>query len=246
MKKPIIVTDEICGHGIEFKITELSRDDVKIELMPDSIREGIMDMIVCNEREGTFDTEDIFEIDGEDVDVEIKGTWRILQLTMEPLQIQSETGDTIEIYLSPDKYPAAYARKKQELTEKSGMTESEAENFLLTTPFILEIFYDIDRGLFGLESEFIECNNVFNPHTGNLIPNEEKEEQKKDTAQEIDKITCNLSDTLDQLKDINVNGTLSMEGEEVMEEAINYLEDCLTEIHKFTDPDDKKGLFEEQ
>lgn len=67
-----------------------------------------------------------------------------MENNIEPLKITEETGDTIEIYLCPDKHPIAYQRKKYELINSCGMTGEEAEKFILQTPFVLEIFYAID------------------------------------------------------------------------------------------------------
>lgn len=90
----------------------------------------------------------------------------------EPLKITEETGDTVEIYLSPDKYPVAYQRKKYELMNSCGMSEEEAERNIFQTPFVLELFYAIDRGLFAVESEPLDCIEIYNPYTGEEIPNE--------------------------------------------------------------------------
>lgn len=52
------------------------------------------------------------------------------------------------------------------------MSDDEAENWLLTTPIQLELFYDIGRGLFAAEVEAIDCCEIYNPYTGQEIPNE--------------------------------------------------------------------------
>jgi hypothetical protein len=91
---------------------------------------------------------------------------------LEPLKITEETGDTIEIYLCPNKHPIAYQRKKSELINSCGMTEEEAERDILRTPFVLELFYAIDQGLFAIESEPLDSIEVYNPYTGEEIPNE--------------------------------------------------------------------------
>ncbi|MFR9543777.1 MAG: hypothetical protein SNJ29_15250 [Rikenellaceae bacterium] len=69
---------------------------------------------------------------------------------MDKLTIKKEEGQLINVYLKP--YTEVFARKKQELI-KSGMSDDEAEKWLLTTPIPLELYYDIDRGLLGIESE---------------------------------------------------------------------------------------------
>lgn len=85
------------------------------------------------------------------------------------LRITTDEGDVVDILLCPNKTPIAYQRKKKELMEQSGMTEPEAEKFLLQ-PITLELFYDMGRGLFAVESEPLDCIEIFNPYTGKEIP----------------------------------------------------------------------------
>lgn len=87
------------------------------------------------------------------------------------LRISEEEGDVIDVLLCPNKKPIVYARKKKELVERSGMTEHEAEKYLLR-PIPLELFYDYDRGLFGVESEAVGETEIYNPYTGQEIPKE--------------------------------------------------------------------------
>ena len=89
---------------------------------------------------------------------------------MDELIITTEEDQTVDIFLRPN--TKVYSRKREELITQSGMTEDEAENWLLTTPIQLELFYDIDRGLFAAESEAIDCCEIYNPYTGKEIPNE--------------------------------------------------------------------------
>jgi hypothetical protein len=98
---------------------------------------------------------------------------------LEPLRITEETGDTTEIYLTNDYTPAAYQRKMYELVHKSGMTEEEAMLYLETTPVSLELFYDVDRGLFAVEEDAGECCEIYNPYTGKEIPNDNLPEKQQ-------------------------------------------------------------------
>lgn len=82
--------------------------------------------------------------------------------------IITSDAETIDVLLTPTKTPVAYQRKLCELINNSGMTEKEAKDFLLQ-PIELEIFYDYDRGLFGIESEAVDVIEVFNPYTGKEI-----------------------------------------------------------------------------
>lgn len=82
--------------------------------------------------------------------------------------IITSDAETIDVLLTPTKTPVAYRRKLHELINGSGMTEKEAKDFLLQ-PIELEIFYDYDKGLFGVESEAVDAIQVFNPYTGKEI-----------------------------------------------------------------------------
>ena len=76
-----------------------------------------------------------------------------------------EQAETIELFLSKDKTPIAYQKKVSELI-KSGMSQTEAENFVSTTPFEMEFYYSDDLGLFLVESEAVEDANIVDPYTG--------------------------------------------------------------------------------
>lgn len=51
------------------------------------------------------------------------------------------------------------------------MSDEEADNFLLGIPFILEIFYSPDQGLFAVEAEPLGEIEIYNPYDGCKIPN---------------------------------------------------------------------------
>ena len=80
--------------------------------------------------------------------------------------------ETIDVFLSPSKTPVAYEKKIRELTDSSGMSKAEAEKYLLQ-PIELELFYDYDRGVFAVEAEAVGATPIFNPYTGDEIPEEE-------------------------------------------------------------------------
>jgi hypothetical protein len=92
------------------------------------------------------------------------------------LIIPAEYSETIDVFLSPTAMPRAYECKVRCLM-KSGLSREEAEQTVQTTPLTLEIFYDIDRGLFALESEAIECIDVYNPYTGEIVPKEDDDNE---------------------------------------------------------------------
>ncbi len=88
---------------------------------------------------------------------------------MEELRITTEEDQTVDIFLRPN--TKVYSRKREELITQSGMTEDEAENWLLTTPIQIELFYSAS-GLFAVEAEAVECCEIYNPYSGEEIPNE--------------------------------------------------------------------------
>jgi hypothetical protein len=90
------------------------------------------------------------------------------------LIIPATDAEIIDIYLSPENYPVAYERKVRCLMN-SGLTREEVEAIVLTTPIQMEIFYDIDRGLFAVESEPIAYIDIFNPYTGEVVEKEEED-----------------------------------------------------------------------
>ncbi|OQA46903.1 MAG: hypothetical protein BWY47_01522 [Bacteroidetes bacterium ADurb.Bin302] len=76
--------------------------------------------------------------------------------------------ETVDVYLSEDKTPVAFARKLKELLEQKAFnSEDEAKNWIRKTPFSMELYYSIDQGLFLVESEAVESDSeIYNPYTG--------------------------------------------------------------------------------
>ncbi len=94
---------------------------------------------------------------------------------MEKLKINpAGTEEIVEIYLDPVKHPVAFNNKVQELID-AGMTKEEAEISVVNIPFEMEVYYSNGQGLFLVESEAIEFNDIHNPYDGNVVPNPEKE-----------------------------------------------------------------------
>lgn len=79
--------------------------------------------------------------------------------------------ECIDVLLTPSETPVAYERKLYELVN-SGITEEEAKSYLLQ-PIQLELFYDYIRGLFAVESEAVDCSEIYNPYTGEEVPKTE-------------------------------------------------------------------------
>jgi hypothetical protein len=78
--------------------------------------------------------------------------------------------EVIEVLLTKSKTPIAYELKCNELIKECGMTQSEAETFLLQ-PLQLELVYSYNLGLWAIESEALESTDPFCPYTGTEIQN---------------------------------------------------------------------------
>jgi hypothetical protein len=89
------------------------------------------------------------------------------------LIITETEGETIDILLTPEKYPVAFDRKVRCIMS-SGMTRQEAEEYVRITPLCMELLYDIGRGLFAVESEAVANTHIFNPYTGKEIAKEDE------------------------------------------------------------------------
>lgn len=156
-----------------------------------------------------------------------------------PLKITETEGDVIEIYLTQQKTPVAYARKKYELIHISGMTEEEAAKYLLKTPIPLELFYDLNVGLFGIDSEATTCSEIFNPYPGKQIPNENLPElQASSPRQTLDRIIGDLEDMNTELDNVWKEGDFTTSESSLIEDARYDIEEGLTKLHKITDPDE--------
>lgn len=73
--------------------------------------------------------------------------------------------EVFDFYLDEVKHPRAFKTKVCELVN-DGMNEDEARKFVRETPFIMEVCYDLNRGLFMVESEAVESTEIYNPYTG--------------------------------------------------------------------------------
>lgn len=78
--------------------------------------------------------------------------------------------ETIEVKLTPGKYPVAYKAKIDELMEQGAFNNREsAERWLMDNPICLELIYEKHSGLFAVESEAIESNSIVSPYSKNII-----------------------------------------------------------------------------
>ena len=90
------------------------------------------------------------------------------------LIITAESGDIMEVYLSPEKTPNAFLKKVRCL-QSSGFLKEEAEREARNTPIQLELYYSVGQGLFAVEAEAIGNTPIHNPYDGREIPEIEQE-----------------------------------------------------------------------
>ena len=81
--------------------------------------------------------------------------------------------ETIDIRLTPERFPIAFKNKVDELMEEGAFnTREEAEQWVKTTPICFELIYEKGHGLIGVESEAIVYCDLVSPYSGALIINE--------------------------------------------------------------------------
>ena len=157
---------------------------------------------------------------------------KIMTTNNEPLRIKEEEGDVLEIYLTPDRMPCAYKRKLYELIELSGMTLEEAEQHLTQVPIKLELFYDIEKGLFGVEADAAESCEIYNPYTGWEIPNDNLPEAKEDPLKFLDSSIGILMNMSGELRtEVYDKHDFSIEHMGYIEEAIELIDEAVDRLN---------------
>ena len=88
---------------------------------------------------------------------------------MEKIKINNEDCyESIMVVLQEHKYPIAHKNKVEELMEQGVFNNiEEAKEWVNTTPIELELYYEKNAGLFGIESEAIDsCSeSLCSPYT---------------------------------------------------------------------------------
>lgn len=81
----------------------------------------------------------------------------------------AEFYESIEILLDKNKFPIAFKNKVDELVEQGAFnTREEAEKWVSETPIELELYYDKDKGLFGVESGAVESGCIYSPYDAEM------------------------------------------------------------------------------
>ena len=73
--------------------------------------------------------------------------------------------ESINVLLSKEKTPIAFAKKVDELV-RSGLSKEEAETFVSQCEIEMEFYYSDDLGLFMVEAEAVESCTIVDPYTG--------------------------------------------------------------------------------
>lgn len=88
---------------------------------------------------------------------------------MEKIKINNENCyESIMVVLHENKYPIAHKNKVDELMEEGAFDDIKtAKEWVNTTPIELELYYEKNAGLFGIESEAIDscCESLCSPYT---------------------------------------------------------------------------------
>ena len=152
--------------------------------------------------------------------------------SIQHLKITEEPGDCIEVQLSPTKHPIVWERKLHELINSCGMTQEEAEHMLHASPIVLELYYDIDTGLFAVESEVVESCEIYNPYTGNEIPNENLPTPEDNPLKTLDTTICQLTDLPTVLRtEVYDKHDFSIEHMGKLEEAMELIEEAVSALN---------------
>ena len=79
----------------------------------------------------------------------------------------SDEMEVIEIRLSKEKTPIAWENRVQSIIS-SGATREEAEE-MANIPIDLEMYYNVNAGLFLVECEAVESGTIYDPYSGELL-----------------------------------------------------------------------------
>lgn len=74
--------------------------------------------------------------------------------------------EMIEVRLSREKTPIAFNEKLNELMEEGAFnTKEEATEWIESSTFVMEMYYEKGHGLFLVESEAIDSCDIVSPYT---------------------------------------------------------------------------------
>ena len=87
------------------------------------------------------------------------------------LTVTQQEGDTYEITLTQEHTPCSYGHRVFDLMN-SGLSEEDARRAVAAAPIVMELFCDEAHGLFAIESGPLQFTELYNPFTGQEIPND--------------------------------------------------------------------------
>lgn len=87
------------------------------------------------------------------------------------LTVNQEEGDTFEITLTQEHTPCSYVHRVFDLMN-SGLSVEAARRAVSAAPIVMELFCDEAHGLFAVESGPLQFTELYNPFTGQEIPND--------------------------------------------------------------------------
>jgi hypothetical protein len=79
----------------------------------------------------------------------------------------SDEMESITVTLSKDKTPIAWEQRVQSIVS-SGATREAAE-IMADEPIEVEMYYNLDAGLFLVECEAVERETIYDPYSGELL-----------------------------------------------------------------------------
>lgn len=86
---------------------------------------------------------------------------------------KAELSELFYLHLDPKTTPIAFENRVNSLMS-GGLSKRQAIAVALT-PIVMEIFYDPNAGCFAVETEAVDCFDIHNPYTGEIIEIDEND-----------------------------------------------------------------------
>ena len=84
----------------------------------------------------------------------------------------SDSIESIKIKINEEDHPQVFKAKVDELVS-SGLGVAMAKTAVRDMEFDVELYYSPGLGMFGVEAEAVECADLVDPYTGDLLEEEE-------------------------------------------------------------------------
>ena len=76
--------------------------------------------------------------------------------------------EVVHLSIDETQHPNIFNAMVNELIE-NGLSAQDAKKYVRTTPLQMELYYSPQEGLFAVESEAVECADIYNPYSGELL-----------------------------------------------------------------------------